>query len=91
VHHSDAGSQYTSIRYSGRLADAGAVASIGPVGDSYDTRWLSPRRPSGAKRSLSQGGGRAGGQGGGSTSVYSTSSSRGGAAAFSAGSSRGHR
>jgi putative transposase len=36
VHHSDAGSQYTSIRYSTRLADAGAVASIGSVGDSYD-------------------------------------------------------
>ncbi len=28
--------QYTSIRYTGRLADAGAVASIGTVGDSYD-------------------------------------------------------
>jgi putative transposase len=36
VHHSDAGSQYVSIRYSERLADAGAVASIGSVGDSYD-------------------------------------------------------
>ncbi len=36
VHHSDAGSQYTSIRYSDRLHDAGAVASIGTVGDSYD-------------------------------------------------------
>jgi putative transposase len=36
VHHSDAGSQYTSIRYSTRLADAGAVASIGTVGDSFD-------------------------------------------------------
>jgi putative transposase len=36
VHHSDAGSQYTSIRYTGRLADIGAVASIGTVGDSYD-------------------------------------------------------
>jgi putative transposase len=36
VHHSDAGSQYTSIRYSSRLDDAGAVASIGSVGDSYD-------------------------------------------------------
>jgi putative transposase len=28
--------QYTAIRYSNRLADAGAVASIGTVGDSYD-------------------------------------------------------
>ena len=36
VHHSDAGSQYTAIRYGNRLADAGAVASIGSVGDSYD-------------------------------------------------------
>ena len=36
IHHSDAGSQYTSIRYSDRLLDAGAVASIGTVGDSYD-------------------------------------------------------
>ncbi len=36
IHHSDAGSQYTSIRYSDRLADAGAVASIGTVADSYD-------------------------------------------------------
>jgi putative transposase len=36
IHHSDAGSQYVAIRYSERLADAGAVASIGTVGDSYD-------------------------------------------------------
>ena len=36
IHHSDAGSQYTSIRYSDRLRDAGALASIGSVGDSYD-------------------------------------------------------
>ncbi len=36
VHHSDAGSQYTAIRYGNRLAEAGAVASIGSVGDSYD-------------------------------------------------------
>jgi putative transposase len=36
IQHSDAGSQYTSIRYSDRLAEVGAVASIGTVGDSYD-------------------------------------------------------
>lgn len=36
VHHSDAGSQYTAIRYANRLLAAGAVASIGTVGDSYD-------------------------------------------------------
>ena len=29
-------SQYTAIRYAERLADAGALASIGRVGDSYD-------------------------------------------------------
>ncbi len=36
VHHSDRGSQYLSIRYSERLAEAGAVASVGSKGDSYD-------------------------------------------------------
>ncbi len=36
IHHSDAGSQYTAIAYTNRLADAGALASIGTVGDSYD-------------------------------------------------------
>jgi transposase InsO family protein len=36
VHHSDRGTQYLSIRYSERLADAGAQPSVGSVGDSYD-------------------------------------------------------
>ena len=36
VTHSDAGSQYTSIRYTERLAEIGAQPSIGTVGDSYD-------------------------------------------------------
>ncbi|WP_396642744.1 IS3 family transposase [Microbacterium sp.] len=36
IQHSDAGSQYTAIRYAERLADVGAIASIGTVGDSYD-------------------------------------------------------
>jgi putative transposase len=36
VHHSDRGSQYLSIRYTERLADAGIAASVGSVGDSYD-------------------------------------------------------
>jgi putative transposase len=36
VHHSDAGSEYTAITYRKNLADAGALASIGTVGDSYD-------------------------------------------------------
>jgi putative transposase len=36
VHHSDRGSQYLSIRYGERLAEAGAVTSVGSRGDSYD-------------------------------------------------------
>jgi putative transposase len=36
VHHSDRGVQYTAIRYGERLADIGAVRSVGSKGDSYD-------------------------------------------------------
>lgn len=36
VHHSDAGSQYTSIRYGTTLSTFGVLPSIGTVGDSYD-------------------------------------------------------
>ena len=36
IHHSDRGVQYLSIRYTERLADAGAVCSVGSRGDSYD-------------------------------------------------------
>ena len=36
VHHSDRGSQYVSIRYTERLAEAGIDPSVGSVGDSYD-------------------------------------------------------
>ena len=36
VHHSDRGSQYVSIRYSERLAEAGIAPSVGSKGDSYD-------------------------------------------------------
>ncbi|MFB4283526.1 IS3 family transposase [Nonomuraea sp. MTCD27] len=36
AHHSDRGCQYLSIRYTDRLADAGAVSSVGSRGDSYD-------------------------------------------------------
>jgi putative transposase len=36
VHHSDRGSQYLSIRYTERLAQAGAATSVGSRGDSYD-------------------------------------------------------
>lgn len=36
THHSDRGSQYVSIRYSERLAEAGIEPSVGSRGDSYD-------------------------------------------------------
>jgi putative transposase len=36
VHHSDRGVQYLAIRYTERLAEAGAVTSVGSRGDSYD-------------------------------------------------------
>src|SRR3954447_11788967 len=36
VHHSDRGVQYRAIRYTQRLAEAGAVASVGSKGDSFD-------------------------------------------------------
>jgi putative transposase len=36
VHHSDRGSQYTSIRFAERLAEAGIQPSVGAVGSSYD-------------------------------------------------------
>jgi putative transposase len=36
IHHNDRGSQYTSIAFTERLADAGIDASIGTTGDSYD-------------------------------------------------------
>ena len=36
MHHSDRGSQYVSIRYTERLAEAGIEPSVGSVGDSYD-------------------------------------------------------
>ena len=36
IHHTDKGSQYTSIRFSERLAEVGIAASVGTVGDSYD-------------------------------------------------------
>ena len=57
VAHSDRGSQYTSIRYAERLAEAGIAPSIGSVGDSYDnalaetinglykTELIKPRKP----------------------------------------------
>jgi putative transposase len=36
IHHSDRGVQYLAIRYTERLAEAGAVPSVGSRGDSYD-------------------------------------------------------
>lgn len=45
IHHSDRGVQYLSIRYTERLADAGALCSVGSRGDSYDNA-LSGQDPS---------------------------------------------
>ena len=36
IHHSDMGVQYLAIRYTQRLAEAGAVTSVGSKGDSFD-------------------------------------------------------
>jgi transposase InsO family protein len=36
IHHSDRGSQYVSIRYSERLAEAGIAPSVDSKGDNYD-------------------------------------------------------
>ena len=36
IHHSDRGSQYLSVRYTDRLAQAGIESSVGSAGDSYD-------------------------------------------------------
>ncbi|QHG85468.1 hypothetical protein D1O33_26025 (plasmid) [Rhodococcus rhodochrous] len=36
IHHSDRGVQYRAVRYTQRLAETGAVASVGSRGDSYD-------------------------------------------------------
>ncbi len=36
IHHSDAGSQYTSFAFTRRLIEAGIDPSIGSVGDAYD-------------------------------------------------------
>jgi len=36
IHHSDRGTQYVSMRYTDRLADAGIAPSVGSRGDAYD-------------------------------------------------------
>lgn len=38
IAHSDKGVQYLAVRYTQRLAEAGAVASVGSTGDSYDCK-----------------------------------------------------
>lgn len=42
IMHTDAGSQYTSIAYTERLATAGAAPSVGTVGDAYDNALAEP-------------------------------------------------
>jgi len=36
IHHSDRGSQYTSIDYTQTLSDHRVLASVGSIGDAYD-------------------------------------------------------
>jgi putative transposase len=57
IHHNDAGSQYTSVRFTDRLLEEGIDASVGTVGDAHDnslaesinglykTELIKPRRP----------------------------------------------
>jgi putative transposase len=57
VHHTDRGSQYTSIKFTDRLTEAGIQPSVGAVGSSYDnalaetinglykTELIRPRKP----------------------------------------------
>jgi putative transposase len=40
VHHSDRGSQYTSLAFGNTLRESGLLASIGSRGDAYDTQLL---------------------------------------------------
>ena len=48
IHHSDRGSQYVSILYTERLAEAGIEPAVGSRGNSYDIAW--PRRSMGCTR-----------------------------------------
>jgi putative transposase len=36
IHHSDRGSQYTSVEFGSRLKEAGLLPSMGSVADAYD-------------------------------------------------------
>lgn len=42
IHHSDRGVQYRAVRYTDRLDEAEAVASVGSKGDSYDNAMAEP-------------------------------------------------
>jgi putative transposase len=44
IHHTDAGSQYTSIAFTERLSAAGVSGSVGTVGDAYDCESVSRRQ-----------------------------------------------
>jgi putative transposase len=44
IHHHDAGSQYTSIAFTERLAAAGVDASVGSVADAYDCETVDRRQ-----------------------------------------------
>ena len=46
IHHSDQGSQYTSLAFGGRCREAGVRPSIGSVGDAFDCE-IAGRRPAG--------------------------------------------
>jgi putative transposase len=52
IHHSDHGSQYTSIEFGKRCREAGVRPSMGSVGDAYDNLWTPPA----ARRSVGVGG-----------------------------------
>jgi putative transposase len=52
VHHSDRGVQYLAIRYTERLADEQAVASVGSKGDCLFTGYSQGMEPERCQRSL---------------------------------------
>ena len=52
IHHSDRGSQYTSVEFSSRLKEAGLLPSMGSVADAYDNSNLAESFVSTLKREL---------------------------------------
>ena len=48
IHHSDQGTQYTSLAFGGRCREAGVRPSMGSVGDAYDNA-MPARRHSGIR------------------------------------------